>query len=340
MEPPPVRYTTTSDGKRLAYTVSGRGRPLVLVPNTMMHARWAWLQYPEWFEGLARRFRFVHFNYRGQGMSTRGLAQDHSIRDWQRDLETVMNAAGVQTGVLMSVGHGCHIAVRFALEHPERVEALVLYSPAVEMKAWSNAMMLGLSAENWDLYVRNSIPRSIPPERVEVWEKAMPETQTQAEFQIAIKEIFTWTLEGELGGLAVPTLVIHPRRLLPLPAEEPQRFAASVSNARYVVVEGEGAVGSHASGLAAVDSFLADLTTSLEDSSTPLRTASGGSVGLTPREAEVLHLIAQGKSNQQIADELVLSVRTVERHITNLYAKIGAHGKAEATAYALRNGLA
>jgi DNA-binding NarL/FixJ family response regulator len=61
---------------------------------------------------------------------------------------------------------------------------------------------------------------------------------------------------------------------------------------------------------------------------------------LTPREAEVLRLIARGCSNQQIADELVLSVRTVERHITNLYAKIGAHGKADATAYALRHGLA
>jgi DNA-binding NarL/FixJ family response regulator len=52
----------------------------------------------------------------------------------------------------------------------------------------------------------------------------------------------------------------------------------------------------------------------------------------------VLRLIAAGKSNQQIADALVLSLRTVERHITNLYAKIGAHGKADATAYALRHG--
>jgi hypothetical protein len=69
MEPPPIRYTTTSDGKRLAYTLSGHGkRSLVLVPNTFMHARWAWLQYPEWFEGLVRRLRFVQFNYRGQGL--------------------------------------------------------------------------------------------------------------------------------------------------------------------------------------------------------------------------------------------------------------------------------
>jgi DNA-binding CsgD family transcriptional regulator len=60
---------------------------------------------------------------------------------------------------------------------------------------------------------------------------------------------------------------------------------------------------------------------------------------LTARETEVLVLIAAGKSNREIAEDLVLSVRTVERHITNIYGKIGARGKADATAYAMRNGL-
>ena len=61
--------------------------------------------------------------------------------------------------------------------------------------------------------------------------------------------------------------------------------------------------------------------------------------GLTAREAEVLRLVANGQSNNEIAAELVLSVRTVERHITNLYGKIDARGKADATAYAIHHGL-
>ena len=61
--------------------------------------------------------------------------------------------------------------------------------------------------------------------------------------------------------------------------------------------------------------------------------------GLTRRELEVLRHLAVGESNRQIARELYLSVRTVERHITNIYAKIDARGRADATAYALRRGI-
>lgn len=61
--------------------------------------------------------------------------------------------------------------------------------------------------------------------------------------------------------------------------------------------------------------------------------------GLTEREAEVLALVAAGRTNRQIAEALYLSVKTIERHLLNTYAKIGVRGRADATAYALRNGL-
>ncbi len=61
--------------------------------------------------------------------------------------------------------------------------------------------------------------------------------------------------------------------------------------------------------------------------------------GLTRREMEVLLLIAAGRSSREVAEELVLSVRTVERHITNIYGKINARGRADATAYAIGHEL-
>lgn len=60
---------------------------------------------------------------------------------------------------------------------------------------------------------------------------------------------------------------------------------------------------------------------------------------VTPREKQVLLLIAAGASNKEIALELRVSVRTVERHITNVYRKIGARGKADATAWVVRHHL-
>ena len=57
--------------------------------------------------------------------------------------------------------------------------------------------------------------------------------------------------------------------------------------------------------------------------------------GLTEREVEVLRLLASGRTNREIATALVLSARTVERHISNLYAKIRVRNRAEATAFAL-----
>jgi DNA-binding NarL/FixJ family response regulator len=61
-----------------------------------------------------------------------------------------------------------------------------------------------------------------------------------------------------------------------------------------------------------------------------------GGHGLTPRELQVLRMVAAGETNKAIAAELVLSERTVDRHVSNIFAKLGASSRAAATAYAYR----
>jgi DNA-binding NarL/FixJ family response regulator len=61
--------------------------------------------------------------------------------------------------------------------------------------------------------------------------------------------------------------------------------------------------------------------------------------GLTTREVDVLVRLASGLSSKKIGEVLFVSERTVERHIANIYSKTGAHGRADATAWAIRQGL-
>jgi len=69
------------------------------------------------------------------------------------------------------------------------------------------------------------------------------------------------------------------------------------------------------------------------------KTAAKAAGGLTAREVQVLRLVAAGKTNQAIAADLFLSEKTVARHVSNIFAKLGLSSRAAATAYAYQHGL-
>lgn len=85
----------------------------------------------------------------------------------------------------------------------------------------------------------------------------------------------------------------------------------------------------------AVASVLADISAPLD----PAAAADPSRHGLTLREMEVLRLVAQGRSNRDVADALFISVPTVKRHLTNVLGKLGLPSRSAATAYAYTHGL-
>jgi DNA-binding NarL/FixJ family response regulator len=140
-----------------------------------------------------------------------------------------------------------------------------------------------------------------------------------------------------LPKLQTPALVIHPRDFISLGVEDAMKLAGSIPKARLVLTDGATAPGDALQGLKAIDDFLGSLSSRVGSAA---ETSKGdGEAGLSTREVEVLRLLAAGKSNAQIADELVISLNTVRRHVSNIFAKIGVENRTEAASYAHRNSL-
>jgi DNA-binding CsgD family transcriptional regulator len=140
--------------------------------------------------------------------------------------------------------------------------------------------------------------------------------------------------------------VLHPRNMTQIPVDVARSLAMGLPRGRLIVLEGTQPVLFTQDPGTVVSLLVGFFCDGIEPAEAPSAgVAEGGRSalplgGLSPRESEVLRLVAAGESNVQIARRLGLSTHTVERHVANLYRKIGARGRADATAYALRHGLA
>ena len=130
-----IRYCTTGDGVRLAYATTGNGRPLVKASNWLTHLDFEWGSpiWRHWYTELSRHHRLVRYDERGNGMSQRDVDYG-SLDAWVHDLETVVDAAGLDRFPLLGISRGGPIAIAYAVKHPERVTHLVLLR---RFRSWS-----------------------------------------------------------------------------------------------------------------------------------------------------------------------------------------------------------
>jgi class 3 adenylate cyclase len=125
---PAVQYATTSDGIRIAFTVSGQGSPLVFVTEPVVsHVQLEWSQplFGRLFRRLAERHTLVRFDARGTGLSDRGI----KITDrtaFRRDMETVIARVGLKSFALAVVQGPTLNTIEYVRDHPESVERLVV----------------------------------------------------------------------------------------------------------------------------------------------------------------------------------------------------------------------
>ncbi len=127
--PPPqqIRFCTARDGVRLAYATLGDGPPLVKVAHWLTHLDYDWHSpvWRHWLVELSRRVRLVRYDERGCGLSDWDVGP-FSFDDWVDDLETVVDAVGLDRFPLLGLSQGGPVAIAYAVRHPERVSHLVL----------------------------------------------------------------------------------------------------------------------------------------------------------------------------------------------------------------------
>jgi pimeloyl-ACP methyl ester carboxylesterase len=248
-----IRYCRAPDGVRLAYAVSGHGPPLVKAANWLNHLEYDW-ESPIWrhfLAGLSKRHTLVRYDARGNGLSDWDVAE-LSLEAWVTDLETVVDAAGIERFALLGYSQGCAISVAYAVRHPERVSHLILYggfalgagkrSPqeAVTRQALATLMRLEWGADN--PAIRQLFAARLMPDATKEQADSFSRLQQRTTSAECAARYYETTAQFDVVALLpqvkAPTLVMHARGDAQVPIDAGRRLAAGIPGARFVALQG------------------------------------------------------------------------------------------------------
>jgi pimeloyl-ACP methyl ester carboxylesterase len=247
-----IRYTTTSDGVRIAWASSGKGPPLVKAANWLNHLEFDW-ESPVWrhiIRELVGEFRLIRYDQRGNGLSDWEV-ENLSFDAFVSDLEAVVDAAGLEKFSLFGISQGCAQSIAYAVRHPQRVDKLILHggyargyahrSPEErERRRALNTLVLNGWGKNNPAF-RQVFSAMFFPEGTADVHDAWNELQritTSAENAVRIAEAnAALDVRDLLPRVQAPALVLHCRNEEAVDFEFARELASGIPNARLVSID-------------------------------------------------------------------------------------------------------
>jgi pimeloyl-ACP methyl ester carboxylesterase/DNA-binding winged helix-turn-helix (wHTH) protein len=246
-----VRFCTASDGHRIAYATIGSGPVLVKAANWLTHldhdretSVWA-----HWLEGLARGRTLVRYDERGCGMSDWDV-EHMCFQDWVDDLETVVDAIGLDEFPLLGVSRGGAVAIAFAAAHPERVTRLILFGSyprgrlvraVTDDERREAALDLEVARVGWgrdDPSFRQVFTSQFLPDGTrEEWEEFNELQRITTSAQNAVRFLETFAridVTGIAPKVQCPTLVMHSREDRRQPIANARELAGLIPDCQFL----------------------------------------------------------------------------------------------------------
>lgn len=343
-----LRFCRSEDGTRLAYAVHGSGPPLLLASCWLSHLEFDW-QSPVWRHFLLDLGQFatvIRYDERGYGMSDWDV-QDFGLEARVADLTAVVDAAGLDRFALVGMSHGGPVALTYATRHRDRLSRLVLYGTSAgglrrgldgaEMEeAFLQLIKVGWARRD-SIFRRVFTSLMIPgaTEEQARWLDALQARSTSADNAMrSLAARMRVDSSALLPGLTAPALVIHARDDQMVDFALGRELAAGIPDARLVTLDSDNHI--TLADEPAWPVFVEEVRAFLAADRVTAAAPNGDLRALTERELDVLRLVGRGCDNAELARELSMSVRTVERHLTSIYAKLGLSGRAARAAAVAR----
>jgi pimeloyl-ACP methyl ester carboxylesterase/DNA-binding CsgD family transcriptional regulator len=312
----------------------------VKAANWLSHLEYDWASpiWRHWIEGLSRHRTYVRYDARGCGLSDRD-PKEISFESWVRDLEAVADASGFERFPLLGISQGGAIAIEYATRHPERVSHLILYGAFGRGRLKRGGGQAGID-ETMTMYklfelgwgtdnraFRQVFATQFLPDASHELIDAFDELQRQSASAAEAVRIMQTSVQIDVTRLAervaCPSLILHSRDDGRIPFEEGRLLASLIPGARFVPLASRNHI--LLADEPAWQAFVREIDAFLGDAKGPKLIGD-----LTPRENELVELLARGLDNHQIAAHLDLSEKTVRNMLSSVLDKLGVESRAQA----------